>query len=324
MFRNDKYGVSGGANTLTQSTPYYYVVKSADVAGNTATSAEQTVTTTSTGNVTIVAVSVTQVAASAGATPDTSSPVISNVKIADITPFGATITFDTDEVAVGKSAYGKNTSYGDNASDDFSWATNHTIKLRGLTLGSEYHIKVSAIDKAGNTGTSPDQTFKTTFLSENIKDMTNVENIEQFQKEIEDTIASILPSLIPPFVGKPQITDITEDSATISFTTNIKSFPVVGFVEENLFDETKDNPYAGEISDTTEKRLNHSLALLGLKPNTTYHIQARAFSLPQVIGKSKDHTFTTKASKIVASIVERKKDSLTVVWTTTEPTSSII
>ncbi|MBI3634293.1 MAG: fibronectin type III domain-containing protein, partial [Candidatus Yonathbacteria bacterium] len=311
-------------NTLTPSTTYYYVVLSSDVAGNLATSPEQTVTTPSTGNVTVVAVSVTAAPTTSGTTPDTTPPVISNVKVSNITPFTATITFDTDEVAVGKSSYGKDTSYGDNASDDFSWGTTHTIKLRGLTLGAEYHIKVFAVDKAGNIGLSDDSSFKTSFLSENISDLTKVENIEQFQKEIEDTIASILPSLIPPFVGRPQITDITEDGATVSFTTNIKSFPVVGFVEENLFDAGKENPYTGETSDTTEKRLNHTLALIGLKPNTTYHIQARAFSLPQVIGKSKDYSFTTKASKIVASIIERKKDSFTVVWTTLEPTSSIV
>ncbi|KKT60586.1 MAG: hypothetical protein UW54_C0009G0009, partial [Parcubacteria group bacterium GW2011_GWC1_44_26] len=106
--------------------------------------------------------------------------------------------------------------------------------------------------------------------------------------------------------------------------SNIKAFPVVVFAEDGAFDETKENPYVGEVSDTTEKATSHELVLTGLKGNTKYHVQARAFSLPKVLGKSADVTFITKASKIAGSIVERKKDSFTVVWTTEEPTSSIV
>ncbi|MEK7568831.1 MAG: Ig-like domain-containing protein, partial [Patescibacteria group bacterium] len=313
-------GSAGGTNALVKETPYYFVVKSADAAGNTALSSG-TLTTPADGNVTITTVHVTRV--TEGTLPDTTAPSISNVKVSDITPFSAVVKFDTDEDAVAFMKYGKDTAYGDTAGDDV-WAKTHTIKLRGLTLGTEYHLKVSANDKAGNTGTGSDQTFKTTFLSENLKDMAKIENIEQFQKEIEDTIESILPSLVPPFVSKPTVTDITENGATVSFRTNIKSFPVVGFVEDALYDATKETPYTGEVSDTTEKAVDHTVALLNLKQNTKYRVQARAFSLPKVIGKSADITFTTKASKITGSIIERKKDSFTVVWTTDEPTSSIV
>ncbi len=313
-------GGGGGTNVLIKETPYYYRVTSKDAANNPAT-ADGTFTTPADGNVTITYVIVRS---SAGdTTKDTTAPSISNVKIADITAFGATVSFDTDEDTVGFADYGKDTSYGASVGDK-TWARTHTTKLRGLTLGTEYHIKVSAVDKAGNTGTGSDQTFKTSFLSENLKDMTKIENIEQFQKEIEDTIESILPSLVPPFVSKPQVTDITENGATVTFRTNIKSFPVVGFVEDALYDATKENPYTGEVSDTTEKTIDHTIALIGLKQNTKYHVQARAFSLPKVIGKSADISFTTKASKIVGSIIERKKDSFTVVWTTDEPTSSVV
>lgn len=316
-------GEGGGTNALAAETPYYYKVVSADAAGNSTESDGQTFTTTKVGETLVVTRRITS-EADAGPVPDTTAPVISNIKVVSITPFSAKVTFDTSEGAVGKVSYGKDLSYGDNAADDFSWGTAHTVSLRGLTLGTEYHIKISAADKAGNIGSSDDQTFKTLFLSENIKELTNVENIEQFQKEIEEAIESILPSLVPPFVSKPTVTDITENSAMVSFRTNIKSFPLVGFVEDTTYSISAENPYTSEVSDTTEKRTNHTLNLLNLKPNTKYHIQARAFSLPQVVGKSDDVTFTTKASKIHASIVETKRDSFTVVWITDEPTSSTV
>jgi len=303
---------------LDEETTYHFRVRSDDDAGNISESDDQTLLTTSSGDVNIVVVR-----ASSDPVTDTTAPSISNVVVSDITPFGAVVGFDTSEEAVSFVEYGKDTSYSDTAGSK-SWGKSHTIKLRGLTLGSGYHVKASAVDKSGNTGTSADQTFKTTFLSEDLKDMAKIENIEAFQKEIENTIESILPSLVPPFITKPTITDITENGAKISFKSNIKAFPVVVYSEDGAYDETKENPYTGEVSDTTEKATSHEFALTGLKGNTKYHAQARAFSLPRVIGKSIDVTFITKASKIAGSIVERKKDSFTVVWATVEPTSSIV
>ncbi len=308
------------SQVLTPETTYYFVVKSADDAGNLTTSSQSTLTTPATG---ITTINVVSNASSGSDIKDTTPPSISNVKVSDITPFAAVVKFDTDEDTVGFVEYGAATTYGETAGDK-TMARSHTVRLRGLTLGTEYHIKATAVDKSGNAGTSGDQTFKTTFLSENLKDIANIENIEAFQKEIEAAIESILPSLVPPFVSKPQVLDITENSATITFKTNIKAFPVVVYADDGSYDEKKDNPYTGEISDTAKKSAEHSLKLTGLKGNTKYHIQARAFSLPRVIGKSADVTFITKASKIAGSIVERKKDSFTVVWTTDQPTSSIV
>ena len=311
-----------GGNALLPETLYYVTVKSVDAAGNGTSSGEWSFTTPSTGAVTVTIIS-SGARKQEGETPDTTPPSISNVTVSDITPFGAAVGFVTNEETVSGVDFGKDTSYNSNTAN-FNWGTSHSVILRGLTLGTEYHLRVKAIDKAGNTGTSGDQTFKTSFLTENLKDLAKIENIEQFQREIEDTIESILPSLVPPFVSKPAITDITEAGATISFRTNIKAFPVVVYADDGSYDTTKDNPYTGEVSDTTEKTLDHSLNLTGLKGNTKYHVQARAFSLPKVLGKSADITFITKASKIAGSIVERKKDSFTVVWTTDQPTSSIV
>jgi len=314
-------GIAGGTNELAPSTTYYYVVKSADAAGNITTSAEQTVTTSETGAVTIVTVSVG--GGGGGSSVDATPPFIANVNVKEVTPFGATVTFETNEQAISFVEYGKDTAYGDSAGSS-SYLNNHTVKLRGLTMGTDYHVRVKAVDHGGNMSTSADQLLKTSFISENLLDLANVDNIEAFQKEIENAIESILPSLVPPFVSKPQIGEITESGATVTFKTNIKSYPIVAFVEDSLYDATKENPYTSEVADTEAKATDHSIKLTGLKQNTKYHLDARAFSLPKVIGKAGDVTFVTKAAKIQGSIVERKKDSFTVVWTTDKKTSSIV
>ncbi len=317
----------GVVNTLTENTPYFYVVKSADATNNLATSTENTLTT-DTGKTTVVVVNnnTTNNPANDNTSkyiPDLVAPVISNVKIHDVTSFEAQISFDTDKDVLSFVEYGKDDSYGGNSADG-KWGKTHNVYLKGLTLGTDYHIKVTAIDKSGNSSSSDDKTFKTKFFSQNTPDLTKIDNVQQYQNEIESTIESILPALIPPFIEEPKITDITENSATVTYRTNIKSFPVVGYIEDSSYDATSANPYLIETSDTTEKTLTHTLNLLNLKPNTLYHLQARAFSLPQVVGKSAEITFTTQASKIHGSIIQKKKDSFVIVWTTDEPTTSIV
>ncbi|MBA2480143.1 MAG: fibronectin type III domain-containing protein, partial [Planctomycetes bacterium] len=76
---------------LTAGTLYHYRVKSADAAGNLATSGDFTFTTS--------------------AAPDTTAPVISAVTATAITSTGATITWTTDEASDTQVQYGTTTAY---------------------------------------------------------------------------------------------------------------------------------------------------------------------------------------------------------------------
>ncbi|HEU0085857.1 MAG TPA: immunoglobulin-like domain-containing protein [Candidatus Paceibacterota bacterium] len=329
--------------TLTELTPettYYYIIESTDAEGNKATSEEQSFTTpeievtiiSSGGGITGVMQSVYDallaeynlMKARAGE-QDKVVPNISNLEVTGITPFSAIISFDIDKDAMGFVEYGKTTIY-DFTVANRNFERKHSIKLHGLTLGTDYSIRVSAMDKYGNISTPVEQVFKTKFLSETMDELQNIENIEQFQKEIEAAIESILPSLVPPFLDRPEISSITENSAVIKFKTNIKAFPLISFADEAHYEASRnlDNPYAGEISDTSAKNLEHEMQLIGLKPDTRYNFMAKAFSLPQVIGKSANYTFITAAPKIRASVIDIKKDSFVILWNTDEPSTSIV
>jgi hypothetical protein len=321
---------------LEETTMYYYTVESADEKDNNTVSQELSFETTKkevirTGSgasgvaqeLYDILLAENQAYKAKYSTINKEPPVISNIEISNVTAFGAIVSFNTNEDTIAFVKYSKNGNSELNTGSD-NWSQRHSVKLSGLSLGTEYTFVVSAIDKANDIGTSDSQKFTTKYLSENLSELNSIENVEQFQKEIETTIESILPSLVPPFIEKPIVTEITENSVMISYRTNVKSFPVVSYSEDSKYNEETNNPYDGEASNTNEKSTIHTIKLTGLRANTLYHFSAKAYSLPGVIGKYEDMTFTTAASKIQASVVDIKKDSFSVVWTTDEPTSSIV
>jgi hypothetical protein len=315
-------GAAGGTNELTAETPYYYVVKSADIAGNTATSPEQTFTTPSTGNVTIVAVSVVNnIGAGTGITPDTIPPTISTIVASSTDSFNEAISFTTNEDAVAFVDYGKTTSYGDSVGSPIL-TQSHNVKIHGLTMGTSYHFRVKAIDKAGNQTTADDMTFNTPFLSESTTTVP-LDDTALLQSKIEDLVQSALPSLTAPFITAPVITNIAEHGATVSWKSNVKAYGVLSYATDEDFKRTP-NVYTLDITSGAARQTEHTVKLVNLKSNTKYHLQASGYVFQEVVGKSDDLTFTTKPAQIVGTITERKKDSFTVAWTTDEPTTSIV
>ncbi|OGY97589.1 MAG: hypothetical protein A3A43_00055 [Candidatus Liptonbacteria bacterium RIFCSPLOWO2_01_FULL_56_20] len=305
-------------SSLSPSTAYYFLVKSDDEAGNEGVSSEQTFSTTATGQVTVVV---------AGGAPsperDTTPPKISSVEATSTGAFNTTVTFTTSESSVAFVEYGGDTSYGSSAGSA-SYALNHGVRVGGLRVGTEYHFRVKALDNFGNAAFSPDQTVTTKFLAEAVPSLVTLENSEDIGKEIENVIESVLPSIVPPFISRPEATDVTENSATITWRTNVNAYSVVQYAGEDDYNTENANPYAVEVSDTANKVTDHRMRLIDLKPNTLYHFTVKSFSLPRAVSKSADLTFVTKAAKIQARVVEVKKDGFLVVWSTDEPTDSIV
>lgn len=126
------------ASPLADSTTYTVVVKGrnkgvADTAGNTlAANASWSFTTV-----------------------DLSPPAISAISVTS-TPAGvATVTWTTNEPSTSRVDYGTNpASLGQNVSDP-TRVTSHSIQIGGLTSGTTYYFRVTSVDAAGNSATSP-------------------------------------------------------------------------------------------------------------------------------------------------------------------------
>jgi hypothetical protein len=161
-------------------------------------------------------------------------------------------------------------------------------------------------------------------LAENLGNLKLLDSAtsEQIQAQIDDLIQSALPSLNPPFIDTPQATAITENSATIVWQTNVKSFGSVSYAPDA---EYKPQAYTSENIETDSvKRTSHSVTLSNLKSNTTYHYAAKSYVFQQVPGQSADFTFITAAAKVQAQVQGKKKDSFHVTWSTDVPSSSIV
>lgn len=105
-------------------------------------------------------VAVSTPGAPAPAAPLPPGPVITGVQARKITPFGAVITWNTDEAADSSVSYGPLPIYGSTATDH-SPLPQHTVMLDRLAPGMTYHFQVLSQDTTGLTTVSADQVFTT-------------------------------------------------------------------------------------------------------------------------------------------------------------------
>ncbi|HVX24298.1 MAG TPA: hypothetical protein VG992_03075 [Candidatus Saccharimonadales bacterium] len=92
---------------------------------------------------------------------DTKPPHISNLKISQLSPYGATVTWTTNESATSAVEFGVDTHYG--LSDSTTKRTkHHKVVLDSSFLQPEVllHYRVKSADAAGNVATSKDQHFE--------------------------------------------------------------------------------------------------------------------------------------------------------------------
>lgn len=92
---------------------------------------------------------------------DTVPPVISEVKVNNISFSSATITWATNESATSQVEYGTTISYGFSTSLNSSLITNHSVNLANLNKKTLYHFRVISKDAAGNESKSIDNVFTT-------------------------------------------------------------------------------------------------------------------------------------------------------------------
>lgn len=91
---------------------------------------------------------------------DTRPPIISKLKIINITERTAVVIWTTDEKADSFVEYGLTDQFGLSVGKNDS-ATEHSIRLTGLKAGKLYYFRVRSKDGAGNEAMSKDFSFRT-------------------------------------------------------------------------------------------------------------------------------------------------------------------
>jgi hypothetical protein len=135
-------GVTGHEVTLSgllPSTLYHFRVHSADTAGNSASSLDQTFTTMA----------------------DSLAPVISEIIVTNITGNSATVNWTTNEPASSLVDYGITTAYEIGTKIDNTLVVLHSVNLTGLNSSTLYNFRVRSKDSVENTGVSTNQAFTT-------------------------------------------------------------------------------------------------------------------------------------------------------------------
>jgi len=135
---------------LTASTTYYYIVRSTDESGNTATSSEHSFATN---------------ALPVEPTPDTTPPVLSNISATSTAATSVVINWQTNETSTSNLWYSTTTPLTITSSTpsliNNSLITDHSMALSVLTASTTYYFIVSSSDTSGNTASSSEQSFMT-------------------------------------------------------------------------------------------------------------------------------------------------------------------
>ncbi len=221
---------------------------------------------------------------------DTAPPVITAIASSSVTGSGALITWTTNEASSSQVEYGLTSGYGSTSGLNTTMVTSHSLSLAGLAPATRYHYRVKSRDDAGNTAVSGDYTFTTS-----------------------DTAA--------PTISGVTSSNITQSSATVSWTTNEPSNTQVEFGTTAAYGNS--TPLVAALATS------HSQSLTGLSPSALYHYRVLSRDGAGNLGTSADFTFTTAAPEDTAPpvITAIASSSVTgtgalITWTTNEASSS--
>jgi 6-phosphogluconolactonase (cycloisomerase 2 family) len=341
-FYTTKHTVS--LTELSSKTKYYYQVVSADKSGNITiddNNEEQYYFTTPDPETVFVAYT------SIRDSRDTSIPVISSLRVLDITDTSAVVKWVSNKASDSFVKYGL-------AKNAFTYTagtpgenTTHEISLTNLTPFTTYYIQATGRDIYGILGQSDIISFITLAEGEEPEEATESEEetaepitqerqaIELIQKGSLTFIESILQAIpqnpyfadiseeafvssvfemaprvvIAPIIsGNEIIVETAPRSALISWTTNKSANSLVAFVIDSEYDSDKEDPYFHEVGDSQIQTTFHQVALTGLEPGTTYHYQVRSQSSLGPVAKIDGGIFTTPS--LSAEIADVKFEEL--------------
>ena len=215
---------------LTKGTLYHFRVKSADASANQATSGDFTFTTL-----------------------DLTAPVISNIRVINITGTGARILWDTDRAATSVVNYGLEPTYGSVMSDS-NLVTAHQIDLSSLISQTVYHFQITSVGANGASASSADQVFTTLDIT-------------------------------PPVISNVQVINITERKADVTWVTNEAASSRIFYrrVGETAYSEAALGAF----------QVSHFMTLNNLIANVDYEFYIVATDSSGNAAQSTNYTFRT-------------------------------
>jgi hypothetical protein len=268
-------------------------------------------------------------------------PVISNIKILEITTSSAIVTWVTDKKADSIVNYGLDRNYG--IVRDSALTTEHQLVLDNLLPNTDYYFQVASVDENGNQAASKGFTFSTKKLVEiagvekfgeegkliekaveAVYQMKSEEAVAFTKEKIAEIGAEKAGELV--IIGDPRA-EVGEDWAKISWATNKETNSMVALVPEADYNPQSQDPYIMKVGEPNEYVMNHLVEISGLKPATTYHFQVQSTPRIGSIAKSEDRTFTTlSVLPVIANlqVVKVEEDAATLSWLTNIPCSSLI
>ena len=169
-------------------------------------------------------------------TTDTTLPSFQSVSTSATTETGATINWGTDEPTTGQVDYWKTETDVLTTAEDTNLSTSHSVTLTGLDPGTTYYFKVISEDASGNEATAKGE-------------LTTLATADK----------------TPPTISGVNVSNITELSAIITWTTNE---PATSQVEYG-----KTETYGSTTTEDTNLTINHSVTLTELDDNTTYNFR---------------------------------------------------
>lgn len=282
---------------------------------------------------------------------DTQPPTISGVEIVESTENSATIRWTTDENADSLINYGLQEDYGIVRQPNPE-RTTHEITLNDLEPGRTYYFRVVSSDAEGNQGISADYQLQTVGsaqesgsgsasgegtaqgegsaqseaeitqeIIERVQQITSREQLREITNEVVKAIEGITEDLT--IVGPPTVIPQTT-TAVVQWTTDREADSTVVFSPAN---EYVPDQYNFSQSGTGAASTEHEIELIGLEPFTEYHFRVESTDSFGITGRSRDYTFTTKATRPEIRnlrIVKVEENSATIGWDTTVPAKATI
>ena len=233
--------------------------------------------------------------------PESVPPVIAGVAAIDVKETTATIIWNTNEPADSVVNYGDSTVLG--LSESYSGlVTSHAVYLSGLSPGTMYYYEIQSTDGANNTAIDDNGGFYYGF-------------------------STLAPETVQPVISVVEAVSVSDVSATILWVTDEPADSLVRYgANVTTLDSSEFN---------ARLVTNHSVALGGLTPVTTYYYEI--LSTDGVGNTAIDdnggtyYTFATTAipdttPPVIGGVgsADITMVSATINWTTDEPADSVV